>query len=101
MSNAIERQSHCSDDFVVVRRQDLEDLQQKIRILWDSMTTQCCGGSTFQADLSLMQEAGVASSRLAVRPLEAVIRENDADPIGRWVAVAPCTSATTIDVLPG
>lgn len=100
MSNPIDRLPQGTDEFVVVRRDELEDLQQKIRILWNSMTTQCCGGSTFQADLALMQEAGVASSRLAVRPLETVIRGKEATPLATWATGAHMTSALTINVSP-
>jgi hypothetical protein len=100
MSYPIEQLPQSTDEFVVVRRDELEDLQQKIRILWNSMTTQCCGGSTFQADLSLMQEAGVASSRLVVRPLDAVMRGKDATPLETWVTAAHMKPASAINVSP-
>ncbi|MDO9099712.1 MAG: hypothetical protein Q7V53_03060 [Caldisericota bacterium] len=62
------------DDFVVVRRGDLEDLCQKVRVLWNSAQHDS-SPLHFKVDQGLMSDAGVAGARIQSKTLGSAVRQ--------------------------
>jgi hypothetical protein len=62
------------DDFVVVRRSDLDDLVQKVRVLWNSVQPDV-SPQHLRVDQGLMSDAGVAGARIQSKRLSSAVRQ--------------------------